>query len=519
MHSSGSARVVAYCPRLADAAIFLWQGEARRRAGIRPGMPLAEATALAMHHAGALHLEMHDPLADQLALTELAAWCQRFSPTAGVEEDPQPESLLLDVTGLGALCGGEWSLACRVVQEFRERSLNVRVAIADTPGAAWAVCHFATTKETASDPLAEPLVVPSQGTWRAIAPLSIEALRLPVVTCQLLAELGLRRIEQVAQLPRPTLLARFGPLLLARLDQACGTAAEAIAGCRPPGELEFCWPLEHPTERREMIDFALEELISRACRALACERRGVLRLQCHFAYETQPASEFVVGLYRPSACPRHVGELVRLKFEALQLRAAVATISLRVLAADRLELRQQQLSFDAQQHHQRDPQALATLVDRLSNRLGSAAVSQPWLLASAQPEYACQYRSLASLATRRQRVKTKSTSHASSKRSATADAISPPIEPPGDRPLKLEPRPQPLAVVSVAPEGPPMLFRLAGSEHRVVRVWGPERIETSWWRGRCVRRDYYQVETATGSRFWLFRQLNSGQWFLHGEFA
>jgi hypothetical protein len=33
-----------------------------------------------------------------------------------------------------------------------------------------------------------------------------------------------------------------------------------------------------------------------------------------------------------------------------------------------------------------------------------------------------------------------------------------------------------------------------------------------------VRRDYYQVETGTGERFWLFRELHSGAWFLHGEF-
>jgi protein ImuB len=76
-----------------------------------------------------------------------------------------------------------------------------------------------------------------------------------------------------------------------------------------------------------------------------------------------------------------------------------------------------------------------------------------------------------------------------------------------------------LPVVSIAPEGPPVQFRLAGRDERIVRAWGPERIETGWWRTRYVRRDYYQVETARGARLWLFRQLNSGAWFLHGEFT
>ncbi len=46
------------------------------------------------------------------------------------------------------------------------------------------------------------------------------------------------------------------------------------------------------------------------------------------------------------------------------------------------------------------PRELATLVDRLSNRLGSQAVLRPWLLAGAQPEFACQYQPLASLSLR-----------------------------------------------------------------------------------------------------------------------
>jgi protein ImuB len=64
-----------------------------------------------------------------------------------------------------------------------------------------------------------------------------------------------------------------------------------------------------------------------------------------------------------------------------------------------------------------------------------------------------------------------------------------------------------------------VVFKLAGREQQVVRHWGPERIEAGWWRGRTVRRDYWRVETASGERYWLFRQLGSGQWHLHGQFA
>jgi protein ImuB len=90
--------------------------------------------------------------------------------------------------------------------------------------------------------------------------------------------------------------------------------------------------------------------------------------------------------------------------------------------------------------------------------------------------------------------------------------------PPGIRPLVLHHPPLALHAVSIVPDGPPISFEWNGRVHRVARQWGPERIETGWWRGRSLRRDYYRVETTTGLRFWLFRRLEDGQWNLHGEF-
>jgi protein ImuB len=70
-------------------------------------------------------------------------------------------------------------------------------------------------------------------------------------------------------------------------------------------------------------------------------------------------------------------------------------------------------------------------------------------------------------------------------------------------------------MASVVPEGPPIYFRFAGVRHDVARHWGPERIETGWWRRQRAVRDYYRVETTEGRRFWLFRRRD-GRWFLHG---
>jgi protein ImuB len=49
---------------------------------------------------------------------------------------------------------------------------------------------------------------------------------------------------------------------------------------------------------------------------------------------------------------------------------------------------------------------------------------------------------------------------------------------------------------------------------------GPERIESGWWDGRDVRRDYYVARTPAGARLWIFRERRApGGWFLHGVFG
>ena len=75
-------------------------------------------------------------------LESWAAWCHRFSPLVGIEPTAEPASLLLDISGLAHLFGGEAALAEQVVGDFAARGLSVRLALADTLGAAWAMVHY-----------------------------------------------------------------------------------------------------------------------------------------------------------------------------------------------------------------------------------------------------------------------------------------------------------------------------------------------------------------------------------------
>jgi protein ImuB len=215
-------------------------------------------------------------------------------------------------------------------------------------------------------------------------------------------------------------------------------------------------------------------------------------------------------------------------------------------------LGQQQQELFIQDRCREAPRHLAALVERLSSRLGREAVVRPALLPDAQPEYASVDLPWTGGS---KGLGTRDWALGIRKRKRSTDRVPSPQSPAPSRPIWLTDPPLPIVVISVIPDGPPAQFHYAGIDYRIARAWGPERIETGWWRklgtrdwglgtrdsglgirsaGRLpvpapssqspvpnsgVRRDYYRVETTSGHRFWLFRRLSDARWFLHGAFG
>lgn len=493
-------------------------------------MPLAEARMLMGGDTRGLQLACYDPAADREALERLAEWSQRFSPLVGLEDSPTPSCLLADVTGLDRLFGSPSNLAAQVLRDFTQRGLTVRVAIADTLGAAWAMARFgkcrmqgecrteeecgmqnseiATSSQFAiCNPqfsicnLSPICVVPPNQHVAALQPLPIEALRLSDDLVDLLHQLGIYRIGQLEALPREDLTARFGPQLLMRMDQAAGRRAEPVPAQPLPLEIEAEQSLEYSTTRHEAIEMLLEHVIHQVARLLVRAGRGVVQLQCRLRCEGGADVDLSIGLFRPTASARHLSQLVAMRLERVSLPSPVLAARARAAATAPLACLQQELFSDAPLHE--SPHYLADLVDRLSSRLGRQAVVGVRLQADAQPELAYHYVPLVDALGKHPR------------RNPVWRAQRPDLPP---RPLRLVRRPIPLDTALRPSADPPQHFYWHHEEHRVTQAWGPERIETGWWRGRPVGRDYWRVETATGSRLWLFRRLRDEQWFLQGTF-
>jgi protein ImuB len=553
-------------PRRGDLVVAANRAAYER--GVRLQMPLAEAAALAQHGGECLILP-HDPAADLAALARLAEHCERFSPIVGWEtaeggrraegggRNPGPDCLFLDVAGIGVLFGGEANLAREVSADLARLGCQARVAVADTIGAAWAAAsqkdspdiqvlstqysvlstepsEFQPTPDDQFPLFRTPSTHASAGT-PALRTLPINSLRLPPEIVDLLAALGIVRLEQLLVLPRESLRARFGERLLLRIDQLLGTAQETIVAHRPPPQFVDEWLLEYPEERREAIEQIVRGLVHRVASALANRREGVLKLACRLDCAPGRPLWLEVGLFRPSAEESHLWDLVRMQLEQARLPGPVGRVRLEATLTAPLENRQAKLFAGGEHEAARQ---FALLVDRCSSRLGPEAVLCPQLTADPLPERAARY--VAGIRVQGSRFGVQERGRKSEvrkrRKSARHSVLGPqytvhspkcrPSSPTSDslhspllRPLALYSPPLELDVVSIAPDGPPVSFRFQDAMHHVTGRWGPERIETGWWRGKSIRRDYWRVETTTRQRFWLFRQLADGQWYLHGEYA
>jgi protein ImuB len=442
--------------------------------------------------------------------------------------------LLLDLSGLEHLYPDESDLARKILAGLAEHGFPARLAIADTLGAAWAMargkenteckmksekCKWQSEKYKRQDTdgphfaicnlqftfctssyVSSYLIIPPDQSLLALAPLPIGLLRLDDDTVELLGQVGVYQIGQLERLPRAELPARFGPEVLRRLDQALGRAEERLPPLKAPPELSVCESFEYPTTDRDFLAAALRRLIDRLSARLAEHGLGALRLECVFVCRPAEPVRLSVGLFQATASAAHLFGLVEVQLERSRLSEPVENVKIDVAAYDRLERRQQELFADVPPR--RHPRHLAALVDRLANRLGHGSVGRPRLVPDAQPELAYRYDPLVATG--------------NGVRNRFPDAKTTPD--PFVRPLRLFRRPIPLEVIAVEPDGPPAMLRFHGQAYQIAACWGPERIETGWWRHRAVGRDYYRIETATGQRFWIFRRLSDGRWFGHGAF-
>ena len=432
------------------------------RCGARPGMPLTAAYAL-VPELLALKEDAHSQSA---ALQNLAAWNLQF--TSFISLVP-PDGLLLEIGGSLGLFGGVNSLRAAVQRALNELGYMARLAVAPTPLGAWLLARAGREVSITS---AEAL-----GHQLARVPLTCMDLRPHVVTA--LQAVGLRRFGDCSRQPRDALARRFGSQLLDCLDKALGKRPDPREPYAAPALFERRLVLLTEVWEVEPILFAARRLLLELEGFLAARCSAVQRLNVGLCHRHHSATCLTVALRIPGRDSRHLLRLLQDQLEQLELVAAVEQVE--VKAPELLPLMSSPRDlFDRANEHHHTEQAL---VERLQARLGQQAVRGLCAQAAHRPERAWRY--------------------------TTPGEAVPSVPKDLPRPLWLLQSPKQLRTLNDEPQ-------LRGRLNLTER---PERIESGWWDGHEVARDYYVAVNPTGERFWVFRERRTSSWFLHGVFS
>lgn len=387
----------------------------------------------------------------------IAAWAYGFSSQVSLL---YPRCLILEVQSSLGLFGPWPRLEARLREELTALGFSHRITLAPNPAAARVLANV-------HDGMA---VMDTMMLQRVLDPLPVERIGLPHEVTTGLARMGLRTLKQVLALPRNGLARRFPAEAIKHLDTLLEHRPLALDFYRPPNRFDGRVELNFEVESHQALLFPLRRLTADLAAYLAGRDSGVQRFTLLLEHRNLSDSQVPVGLLNAERDPSMLFELTRGRLEHVQLPAPVLAVRLVAHELPAFVPERRQL-FD-----ERPQQSLPweMLRERLRARLGDDAVQGLGVRADHRPECAWH-------------------SQPSTRDEPSLDS--------GPRPGWLVAEAKPLHDDSV----------------RVLA--GPERIESGWWDGGDVRRDYYLVETHTGQRGWAFRPTSGGPLLLHGWFA
>lgn len=440
-------------------------------AGVVPGMTINSALAL----LPALHTVPRDERRERALLTGIARLGLSFTPRVSLEP---PDGVLLELRGSLRLFGGARAIQRQWQAQLHELGVSADVALAPTPRAALWLAR-------AGQQVALPQVGMLPG---YLGPLPLAVTRWPLRNLQLLGTMGVYTLADFMRLPRDGLSRRFDPALLLTLDRALGRLPEPRRTFQPAERCSLRRDLEPELEDTARIEHAVRPLIEELCRFLRGRDSAVQSLELKCMHRHGPPTRLQMGFMAPVADAARISELLHERLSGLRLPSPVRSLRLTGGLQLAATVTTDELFLD-EQGQSASGKAAVQLIERLRARLGNDAVHGLGLVAEHRPEAAwCRI-------------------EAGARNAPYAVRTGVP------RPLWLVDPPQPLTGTDR-----PFYQGVLQLEE------GPERIESGWWDGHDIARDYYVAHNGKGLRVWLFRECRvryatDTAWFLHGIFG
>ncbi|MGQ0697614.1 MAG: Y-family DNA polymerase [Panacagrimonas sp.] len=444
------------------------------------GLPLAQALVV----NPALQVRVRRPLAEHTALQSLAYWAYRFGHpvTAEIQELSElgrmPRALLwIEVGRSLELFGGCDALRDELCGELVNLGHTAQLGMAPTRAAAALLACAGR-----SDP-----VLNREALTAKLADLPLRLLHWPDEMLSALSGVGFRRLGELFAIPREAFVRRFGTEYRIMLDRLLGTASEPFEAIAPPEIFRRRFELAAEIEDVERLQFPLKRLCSELQAYLRTRDVGLRSVMLAVAHagarETRIHAQFV----DPHRDANRIFDALRERLERDGLPLPARELVL--MAEDFAEAAVPQNDlFDPRAGQ---AQAWAAAIERIRARLGETQVWVPQVVEDHRPERGtlCVGRAMPAVSVSMPMTAGMRWVYAGLTLSQSRVGT--------HRPTFL------LSEPWIMP--PPMLP--AGTAF--------ERIESGWWDGQDVRRDYTTLDI-NGSRAWVFREVAGRAWYLHG---
>jgi protein ImuB len=445
--------------------------------------PLSEAARPRASHLwyAAVFASWSDAEESAARLRRLCLYAQQFTPLVSIE---LPNALLLEIRGSVKLFGSLETLHADIDATWRRLALEARSATAPSTLAALWLARAGKRELIEVPGLLAGKLAELPVTCTSWDPEKLETLRA----------MGVTRIGELLRLPRTGLARRFGPRALLDLDVALARqAAPRRAFVARERFRERC-DFETEVETTAYLAKALEPLAGRCARFLRERQAGVQALELRFKHRTAPPTRIRFGLASITSERRRLTDVLIQKLSHVELAAPILRMEL--LSGPLLPLSAASLEvFAGLGDGGRD--TAPQLIERLRARLGEQAVYGICPVPEHRPEAAWQ---------RVQALRLDSVLRAGGPLRIGGPLG---IEEGARRPVWLLDEPLKLRASEVR----------QWQEGQAVLEEGPERIESGWWDGKGIARDYYIVRRTGGARLWVFQERQSKRWYLHGVFA
>ncbi len=318
-----------------------------------------------------------------------------------------------------------------------------------------------------------------------------------------LRAMGVTRVGDLLRLPRAGLARRFGRTAVLEIDIALARQDAPRRAFVP--RQRFCERCDFETEIETVayLQQALEPLMGRCAKFLRERQAGVLALELRLRHRARPATRIRLGLASVTSEHRRLADVMVQKLSRLELAAPI--LSMELLSGTLQPLSAGSLDAFAALGGAGGRDTVPQLVERLRARLGEAAVYGIRSIPEHRPEAAWQR--IHELRLGALRPGAPGPGSAMRDRGRVIDLGRTDEGMP--RPVWLLDEP----VMLLAPEVQQL------NQGKGILEEGPERIESGWWDGKDIARDYYIARQTGGIRRWVFQEQRSKCWYLHGVFA